>query len=120
RYGAIYLAAAPSARFGLVAGQADRIAAHRRAESQCMGTDGTPCRLALEFQERCGSVAHGVSGRSMVVTDDPSTYLVMLATAASGRSAEEAEREAVADCRLRHRNAQCRVVRTQCGPAAPG
>ncbi|MDQ1080844.1 DUF4189 domain-containing protein [Pseudoroseomonas cervicalis] len=120
RFGAIYLAAAPSARYGLVAGQADRIAAHRRAEGQCMGSDGTPCRLVLEFQERCGSIAHGVIGRSMVVTDDPSTYLVMLATAASGRNPEESEREALADCRLRHRNAQCRVVQTQCGPASPG
>ncbi|WBV43304.1 DUF4189 domain-containing protein [Pseudoroseomonas cervicalis] len=120
RFGAIYLAAAPSARYGLVAGQADRIAAHRQAETLCMGRDGTPCRLVLEFQERCGSVAQGVIGRSMVVTEDPSTYLVMLAAAASGRNPEESEREALADCRLRHRNAQCRVVQTQCGPAAPG
>ena len=120
RYGAIYLAAAPSARFGLLAGQADRIAAHRLAEAQCMGREGVPCRLVLEFQERCGSVVHGITGRSMVLTEDPSTYLVMLATGASGRTAAEAEREALADCRLRHRNAQCRVAQTLCGPAAPG
>ncbi|MCQ4161097.1 DUF4189 domain-containing protein [Roseomonas sp. GC11] len=115
RVGAIYLAAPPSPRYGLVAGM-DRITAHRLAESQCKGTDGTPCRLGLEFQDRCGAVAQGVTPRGIMLTDDPSTYLVVLSTTGSGPTPADADREALADCRLRHRNAICRVVATRCQP----
>ncbi|WP_131829625.1 DUF4189 domain-containing protein, partial [Teichococcus deserti] len=112
--GAIYVAVPPSARYGLVLGQGDRMQAHRRAENACKGLEGVPCRLAMEFRERCGAVAQGVTSRSMVMTDDPSTYQVLLATPGSGPSQLEAEHDALADCRQRHRGATCRIVASEC------
>ncbi|WP_160000198.1 DUF4189 domain-containing protein, partial [Roseomonas sp. 18066] len=112
--GAIYVAVPPSPRYGLVLGQDDRMQAHRRAELACKGPEGIPCRLAMEFRERCGAVAQGVTRLGMVMTDDPSTYQVLLATPGSGPSQLEAEHDALADCRQRHRGATCRIVISQC------
>jgi hypothetical protein len=115
RHGAIYLAAAPSARFGITAGMGDRNAAHRVAELQCIGPEGAICRLARDFGDRCGAVAQGVVGLGLRITEDPSTYRVLIATAGSGQTPEAAQGAALADCRMRHRGATCRIAATQCG-----
>jgi hypothetical protein len=113
-FGAVYLAPAPSANMGLSTQMADRNAAHRSAELQCIGTQGVPCRLALEFRDRCAAVAQGVVGRGMVLTDDPSTFQVMVATPGAGETQAVAEREAMAACRQRFRGT-CRMARSTCG-----
>ncbi len=112
--GAIYVAVPPSPRYGMVLGQDDRMQAHRRAENACKGPEGVPCRLAMEFRERCGAVAQGVISRGMVMTDDPTTYQVLLATPGSGPNRLEAEHDALGDCRQRHRGATCRIVASDC------
>lgn len=117
RYGAAYLATAPSARFGLTAGLADRLAAHRTAELDCIGTTGAICRLGLEFRDRCGAVAQGLIGQGLRITEDTSTYTVAIAAAGSGPTAAEAQRAALSECRMLHRGASCRIAASRCGPA---
>lgn len=113
-FGAVYLAPAPSSSMGLAANMPDRNAAHRAAELECIGRQGTACRLALEFHERCVAVAQGLVPRGLVLTEDPSTYQVMIAMAGSGAATALAEREAMAACRQRFRGT-CRVARSICG-----
>lgn len=113
-FGAVYLAPAPGLNMGLVANMADRNAAHRIAELQCIGPQGIACRLALEFHDRCAAVAQGLVPRGLVLTQDPSTFQVMVATAGAGATAALAEREAMTACRQRFRGT-CRVARSTCG-----
>lgn len=113
-YGAVYLAPAPSSNMGLAANRPDRNAAHRAAELECIGRQGTACRLALEFRDRCAAVAQGLAPRGLMLTQDPSTYQVMVATAGAGATAALAERDAMAACRQRFRGT-CRVARSTCG-----
>ncbi|MDB5371208.1 MAG: hypothetical protein JWP20_2766, partial [Roseomonas sp.] len=113
RYGAIYLAPAPATGLGLSAGQADREAAHRIAGQRCIGGQSTLCRLALEFHDRCGAVAHGLTPRGLFLTDSPSTFSVMAAAAGAGATQDLAERDAMAHCRQIFRGT-CRVARSLC------
>ena len=113
-YGAVYLAPAPSSGMGLAANRPDRNAAHRAAELECIGRQGGACRLALEFRDRCAAVAQGLVPRGLVLTPDPSTYQVMVATPGAGATAALAERDAMAACRQRFRGT-CRVARSTCG-----
>jgi hypothetical protein len=114
RYGVISLAPPPSLNFGLTAGLPDRAAAHRLAEQQCMGPQGAACRLALEFQDRCGAVAQGLIPRGLFLTNSPTTFNVMLAVPGSGATQALAEQDAMANCRLRFRGT-CRVAGSLCG-----
>jgi hypothetical protein len=99
---------------GLAANMPDRNAAHRAAELQCIGPQGAACRLALEFRDRCAAVAQRLVPRGLLLTEDPSTFQVMIAMAGAGATAALAEREAMAACRQRFRGT-CRVARSTCG-----
>lgn len=115
RAGAIYLAAPPSAGYGLTFGMADRLGAHGQAERNCRSRGGGACRLALEFTDRCGAVAQARRSTGLVRTADPSTYTITFAAGGAGPSKEAAEAQAVADCRSRDRSATCEVVASGCG-----
>lgn len=115
RHGVISLAPPPSLNYGLTAGLPDRIAAYRLAEQQCMGPQGAACRLALEFQDRCGAVAHGLIPRGLFLTNSPTTFNVMLATPGTGATQALAEQDALTNCRQRFRGT-CRVAGSLCGP----
>jgi hypothetical protein len=115
-FGVIFAARAPSAAFGMVVGETDRNTAHRVAEDRCIA-GGPGCRLVHSFTAACGAVAQGVvrSRWALVMTSDASTYVVTTQGAGSGADRASAEAEALADCRSRDRNAQCRIVASQCG-----
>lgn len=115
RAGAIYLAAPPSAGYGLTFGMADRLGAHGQAERSCQSRGGGSCRLALEFTERCGAVAQAKRSNGLIRTADPSTYTITFAAGGAGGTKETAEAQAVADCRSRDRGATCEVVASGCG-----
>ena len=114
--GVIFAARSPSAGFGLVVGERDRLSAFRTAEQRC--THGGPgCRVIAEFTAACGAVAQGVrrSQWAIVMTSDASTFTVTSTNAGSGETREAAEREAMAECRARDPRSSCRVVAAQCG-----
>lgn len=112
--GAVYLAPAPSGSFGLTYGMADRIAAHGQAERRCQA-QGTVCRLALEFTDRCGAVAQARRSNGLVRTADPSTYTITFAAGGSGPTREAAESHAMTSCGNRDRSAACEIVASGCG-----
>lgn len=114
RSGAVYLAPAPSAGFGLAYGLADRIAAHGQAERQCRAR-GDACRPALEFADRCGAVAQARRSNGLVRTADPGTYTVTFAAGGAGPTLQAAEGQALAGCAGRDRTATCEVVASGCG-----
>lgn len=116
-HGAIYGARTPSAAFGMVVGDADRLAAHRGAERTCTAT-GQGCRLIAEFTDACGAAAQGIkrSQWALFITSDPNSYVVTSLSAGSGATQQAAERQAVADCRSRDPQANCRVVASACTP----
>ncbi|WP_043336612.1 DUF4189 domain-containing protein [Belnapia moabensis] len=114
RSGAVYLAPAPSGSFGLTYGMADRIAAHGQAERRCQA-QGTACRLALEFADRCGAVAQARRSNGLVRTADPSTYTITFAAGGSGPTREAAESHAMTSCGNRDRSAACEIVASGCG-----
>ncbi len=114
RNGAVYLAPAPNGSFGMTYGMVDRIAAHGQAERRCQA-QGTACRLALEFTDRCGAVAQARRSNGLVRTADPSTYTITFAAGGSGPSREAAEGQAMANCGNRHRSAACEIVTSGCG-----
>lgn len=117
RYGVIYLAPPPSRNYGLTVGLADRNAAHRLSEQQCMGPQGAACRLAQEFTDRCGAVAQGLIPRGLFLTNSPTTFNVMIAVPGSGATQPQAEQDAMAGCRQRFRGT-CRLAASRC--SAPG
>ncbi|NKC31401.1 DUF4189 domain-containing protein [Falsiroseomonas selenitidurans] len=111
----LYAARSPSAGFGLVVGEPDRMAAHRLAERAC--TSGGPgCRPVAEFNAACAAAAHGVqrSQWAMFMTSDPSSFTVTSISAGAGATQAEAERAAVAECRSRDRTATCRIAAAAC------
>lgn len=114
RWGAIYAATPPNAVFGLARGQGDRLAAHARAESECLNRGGGQCRIVAEFSGSCGAAAHGTRTLGLVQTQDPSTYRVISVTAGSGATLQEAERAALAACTERDRSARCRIAVSAC------
>ncbi|CAA9270587.1 MAG: hypothetical protein AVDCRST_MAG27-3088 [uncultured Craurococcus sp.] len=114
RSGAVYLAPAPSGSYGITYGMADRIAAHGQAERRCQA-QGTDCRLALEFTDRCGAVAQARRSNGVVRTADPSTYTITFAAGGAGPSREAAESQAMASCGGRDRTAACAIVASGCG-----
>ena len=116
-HGAIYGARTPSPAFGMVVGDADRLSAHRGAERAC--TAGGPgCRLIAEFSDACGAAAQGIkrSQWALFITSDPNSYVVTSLSAGSGATQQAAERQAVADCRSRDPQANCRIVASACTP----
>lgn len=114
-HGVIFVSRAPAAGFGLVTGERDRLAAHRVAEQNCR-TNGAGCRMLLEFTSACGAVAHGVrrSQYAIVMTSNPTTWVVSSASGGHGATREAAEAEAMADCRSRDPGATCRIVAATC------
>ncbi|MGK7866395.1 DUF4189 domain-containing protein [Falsiroseomonas sp. E2-1-a20] len=115
-HGVIYGARTPSAAFGLVVGERDRMAAHRIAERSCSSA-GPGCRILAEFTAACGAAAHGVkrSQWAMFMTSNPDSYVVTSLSAGSGPTQAVAEREAIADCRSRDPLATCRITASACG-----
>ncbi|WP_439598132.1 hypothetical protein [Falsiroseomonas sp.] len=114
-HGVIYGARTPSAAFGLVVGEPDRMTAHRLAERGC--TAGGPgCRVIAETTEACAAAAHGVrrSQWAMFMTSDPSSYTVTSLSAGSGRTQVAAEQQAIAECRSRDPMATCRIAASAC------
>ena len=115
-FSVIFTARTPSRGFGLVAGDRDRLGAHRRAEEQCR-VDGAGCRSLMEAPAACGAVAHGIMRHpyAFIMTSDPSTWVVNSMSGGFGASQATAEAEALADCRSRDPRATCRVVAARCG-----
>jgi hypothetical protein len=115
-HGVIYGARTPSAAFGMVVGEPDRMAAHRIAERTCSSA-GPNCRILAEFTAACGAAAHGVkrSQWAIFMTSDPNSYVVTSLSAGSGPTQAVAEREAVAECRSRDPLATCRITASACG-----
>lgn len=115
-YGVIYGARAPSAAFGMIVGERDRLAAHREAERQC-SAGGPGCRVLAEFTAACGATAQGIkrSQWALFITSDPNSYVVTSISAGSGATQQEAERQALAECRSRDPQANCRVMAAACG-----
>ncbi|MBU8538953.1 DUF4189 domain-containing protein [Falsiroseomonas tokyonensis] len=114
-HGVIYGARTPSAAFGLVVGEPDRMTAHRLAERGC--TAGGPgCRVIAETTEACAAAAHGVkrSQWALFMTSDPSSYTVTSLSAGSGRTQIAAEQQAIAECRSRDPMATCRIAASAC------
>ncbi|MGG5888592.1 DUF4189 domain-containing protein [Falsiroseomonas sp. HC035] len=115
-HGVIYGARTPSAAFGLVVGERDRMAAHRVAERTCSSA-GPGCRILAEFTAACGAAAHGVkrSQWAMFMTSNPDSYVVTSLSAGSGPTQAVAERDAIAECRSRDPLATCRITASACG-----
>ncbi|WP_203075088.1 DUF4189 domain-containing protein [Falsiroseomonas ponticola] len=114
-HGVIYGARTPSTAFGMVVGEADRLAAHRGAERACT-TAGPGCRVLAEFTEACGAVAQGYkrSQWALFISSDPNSYVVTSLSAGAGPRQDQAERAALAECRSRDPQANCRVVAAAC------
>ena len=114
--GVIFAARSPSPGFGMVVAASDRMSAFRIAEQRC-SAGGPGCRVIAEFTAACGAVAQGLRRHpsAFIMTNDPSTYVVSSTNPGAGASREVAEAEAMAECRSRDRQAQCRVVAAQCG-----
>ncbi len=114
-HGVIYGARTPSAGFGLVVGEPDRMAAHRLAERACTSS-GPGCRPLAEFTEACGAAAHGVrrSQWALFMTSDPNSYVVTSLSAGSGPTQQRAEQQAIAECRSRDPMAVCRITAAAC------
>ena len=115
-HGVIYAARSPSAAYGLVVGEADRLAAFRLAEQRCTEA-GPGCRIIAEFTAACGAVAQAVRRHrsAFFMTSDPSTFEVMSTSAGMGATRDAAEADAMADCRARDPRAQCRIAAVRCG-----
>lgn len=117
-HGVVFAARSPSAGYGLVVGERDRLAAFRHAEALCTQA-GPGCRIVAEFTAACGAVAQGVKRHrsALIMTSHASTFLVMSTSAGSGETREAAERDALAECRARDGNSTCRIAAVQCrGP----
>jgi len=114
-HGAIYGARTPSAAFGMVVGDRDRLSAHREAERQCTAR-GPGCRVLAEFTAACGAAAQGIkrSQWALVMTSDANTFTVTSINAGQGATQAAAEADAIAECRSRDPMAQCRIVASAC------
>lgn len=114
-HGVIYAARSPSAAFGLVVGERDRLAAFRHAEARCTQA-GPGCRIVAEFTTACGAVAQAVRRHrsAFLMTSDASTFDVLSVHAGRGETREAAERDALAECRARDGHATCRIAAAQC------
>ncbi|MDB5416393.1 MAG: hypothetical protein JWR10_4728 [Rubritepida sp.] len=115
-HGVIYAARAPSSSFGMVVGEADRLAAYRVAERRCV-VGGPGCRIIAEFTAACGAVAQGVrrSRGAFVMTSDPATYVVTSTSSGSASNRVDAETDALAECHSKDPQSTCWVVAAQCG-----
>ena len=114
-FGAIHLAPAPSRNYGLVVGAADRVTAHRAAETACIGTAGATCRTAADFTDRCAAVAHALRPKgALVTTGHASMFTVVGASIGTGPTREEAERQAASTCAGIGRGGRCRITETRC------
>ncbi|NKC33961.1 hypothetical protein [Falsiroseomonas selenitidurans] len=109
----VYAAPAPSGAHGLVTAVADRSLAHSQAQQRC---GGQACRLLGEAAAACGAAVQGVrrSPWALVITSDPSSYVVASVSAGFGASRAEAERAAMAECRARGQGLHCRVIAASC------
>lgn len=114
-HGVLYGSRTPSPAFGMVVGAADRLGAHREAERQC-AAGGQGCRVLAEFNAACGAAAQGIrrSQWALFVTSDPNTYVVTSLSGGSGATQQEAERQALAECRSRDPQGNCRIVAAAC------
>jgi hypothetical protein len=114
-HGVIFAARSPSAAFGLVVGEPDRLAAFRHAEARCTQA-GPGCRIVAEFTAACGAVAQAVRRHrsAFLMTSDASTFDVLSTSAGTGATREAAERDALAECRARDGHATCRIAAVQC------
>jgi hypothetical protein len=114
-HGVIFAARSPSAGYGLVVGERDRLAAFRQAEARCTQA-GPGCRVVAEFTTSCGAVAQGVRRHrsAFIMTSDASTFDVLSTSAGTGETREAAERDALAECRGRDPQATCRIAAVQC------
>jgi len=115
-YGVIFAARTPSGAYGMVIGNADRLAAHRLAEFRC-SAGGPGCRMIAEFTRACGAVAQGVrrARGALFMTSDPNTYVVTSVSGGSGADQAAAEADAIAECRSKDPQGTCRVAAAQCG-----
>lgn len=115
-YSVVYAARTPSSSFGMVIGQADRLAAYRMAEQLCTAS-GPGCRMIGEFTSMCGAVAQGIqrSRNALFITSDPNTFVVTSTSQGSAGNRAAAERDAMAECGSVDRQGTCRIVATRCG-----
>lgn len=106
-YGVIFANRALGLGHGMVVAETSRLAAFRVAELQC-ARSGPGCQLLAEFSATCGAVAHGLRR-------DSAGFAVTSIHAGAGADREEAEADALAECRSRDRGATCRIAAAQCG-----
>jgi hypothetical protein len=105
-YGVIFATRTPGAGHGMVVAETDRLVAFRIAELRC-SRGGPGCRLIAEFSATCGAAAQG--GRRSPADTVSSIH------GGAGPDREEAEAEALAECRSRDPGANCRIVAALCG-----
>jgi hypothetical protein len=110
-YGVIFATRTPGSGHGMVVAETDRLAAFRIAELRC-SRGGPGCRLLAEFSATCGAVAEGVQRAAVTSVRPPAVTSIH---AGAGPDREEAEADALAECRSRDPGANCRIVAAQCG-----
>ncbi|MGX9964018.1 DUF4189 domain-containing protein [Roseomonas sp. F4] len=109
RFGFIYTAEPPSTAYGFTSGQADRLAASMQAIRACEALVGrNQCRIAREFPNACGALAQAVSGNPAQLRSS---------AAGAGQTREQAEAQALQDCRIAERPGSgivCRIAVSGC------
>jgi hypothetical protein len=109
-------AGAPPGRGFAIGDAADRLVAHRAAETGCFSANGAACRPLTETRDRCLAIVQGVRATGLAITPDPRTYSVHIYTHGSGPTQRAAEFAALSDCATRMlTEISCRVVAQRCG-----
>lgn len=109
RFGFIYTAEPPSTAFGFTSGQQDRLAASMAAIRACEAVVGrNQCRITLDFPNACGALAQAVSGAPPALRRT---------AAGTGQTREQAEAQALQQCRVAERGGSgivCRIAASGC------
>jgi hypothetical protein len=109
RFGFIYTAEPPSTAFGFTSGQSDRLAASMQAIRACEAVVGrNQCRITREFPNACGALAQAVSG---------SPAQLRRTASGAGQTREQAEAQALQECRIAERPGSgivCRIAVSGC------
>jgi len=113
RWGAVYAVPPPGGQVGLVAGQADRLAAHAEANRRCNGARDSGCRMLREFNDRCAAVAQARRARGILLTSHNSTFEIAAHSVGTGASLGAAESDALAACRAQP-GLTCRIAVSAC------
>lgn len=108
--------ATPPGRGIAISPPVERMAAHRGAETECSRQNNSnPCRLLTETQEHCLAVSEAIRATGLVVTANPSTYMIHYHGTGMGPDQASAEEAALRDCQGRRApGVICRIAATRC------